>query len=106
MLFGSDWCPDHLGSPADIDGVGSPGSPGSPDHELYYSRKIQLGNSLLLGIGGATTGGLLWQYHERGSGQIGDIFLQVGKQATSQLILKSTNPVLAMLAHLKIPGSD
>ena len=69
-------------------------------------RKIQLGNSLLLGIGGATVGGLLWQYHERGSGQIGDIFLQVGKQATSQLILKSTNPVLAMLAHLKLPGSD
>ena len=73
-------------------------------------RKIQLGNSLLLGIGGATTGGLLWQYHERGSGQIGDIFLQVGQQATSQLILKyqvgTTNPVLTMLAHLQIPGSD
>ena len=40
MLFGSDGSPAHLGSPADIDGVGSPGSPGSPDHELYYSQKM------------------------------------------------------------------
>ena len=27
MLFGSDGSPAHLGSPADIDGVGSPGRP-------------------------------------------------------------------------------
>ena len=44
MVFGSDGSPAHLGSPADIDGVGSPGSPGSPDHELYYSRTIFLGH--------------------------------------------------------------
>ena len=31
MLFGRDGSPAHLGSPADIDGVGSPGSPGRPD---------------------------------------------------------------------------
>merc|ERR1711947_58573 len=35
---GSNVSPAHFGSPADIDGVGSPGRPGSPDHELYYSR--------------------------------------------------------------------
>ena len=35
-------------------------------------RKLHLGRTLLLGIGGATAGGFLWQYH-----QTGDILLKV-----------------------------
>ena len=38
-------------------------------------RKLHLGRTLLLGIGGATAGGLLWQYH-----QTGDILLKVRSQ--------------------------
>jgi len=40
------------------------------------ARKLHLGRSLLLGIGGATAGGLLWQYHLTGWGQTGSIFLK------------------------------
>ena len=41
------------------------------------ARKPHLGRSLLLGIGGATAGGLLWRYGEAGWGETGDIFLKV-----------------------------
>ena len=41
------------------------------------ARKVHLGRSLLLGIGGAIAGGLLWQYHQKGLGQTGNIFLKV-----------------------------
>ena len=44
--------------------------------------KLYLGRSLLFGIGGATAGGLLWQYHQKGWGQTGNIFLKVRIQSS------------------------